>query len=123
MIAGSPKSQIVEAVGDAVVREIDEALCAVAHNHPDLAHAGSYRIGADMTRGSMTLTEFESRRSSLLTILNQRVGQSNWRMVSEVCADLLDLEGEWRLSQPSEPQRISGKYAPVVEELNARSSR
>lgn len=69
----------------------------------------------------MTADEFDARRASLVTLLNQRVGQQNWGLASEVCADLLDLENEWRLSQPlSEPQPDSARYQPVVDEMNAR---
>lgn len=69
----------------------------------------------------MTDAEFDSKRTALITLLNQRIGQQNWRLASEVCADLLDLENEWRLSQPlSEPQADSARYQPVVDDMNAR---
>lgn len=70
----------------------------------------------------MTADEFDARRASLVTLLTQRVGQQNWGLTSEVCADLLDLENEWRLSQPlSEPQSDSARYQPVVDEMNQRT--
>lgn len=68
---------------------------------------------------SMTADEFQSRRSALITLLNQRIGQQNWRLASEVCADLLDIENEWHLSL-SIPQPDSAQYQPVVDEMNQR---
>lgn len=71
----------------------------------------------------MNATEFESKRSALVDLLTQRVGQSNWRMASEVCADLLDLEGEWYLAQPlSNVQADSARYQPVVDEMNEKQA-
>lgn len=70
----------------------------------------------------MTADDFQSKRVALITLLTQRVGQQNWRLTSEVCADLLDLENEWHLSQPlSIPQPDSAQYQPVVDEMNERA--
>lgn len=69
----------------------------------------------------MNASEFESKRAALIELLTQRAKQSNWRLVSEVCADLLDLENEWHLSQPLRAaQSDSTRYQPVVTEMNAR---
>lgn len=70
----------------------------------------------------MTADEFQSKRAALITLLTQRVGQQNWRLTSEVCADLLDLENEWHLSQPlSIPQPDSAQYQLVVDKMNAQA--
>lgn len=65
----------------------------------------------------MTADEFDSKRAALITLLNQRIGQSNWSLASEACAELLELEAEWISQRDSAAQ-----YRPLVYEMNQKIS-
>lgn len=64
----------------------------------------------------ITLQEFAARRSVLTEYLRLRCAQANWQRAKEACEDLLALEAEYLI----ESQRTLGKYAPIVEAINAK---
>lgn len=67
----------------------------------------------------MTASEYKSRRSALITYLKVKADQADWHGVSDAANDLRVLEAEYS----SEAQRTLGKYAPIIEALNAQSAR
>lgn len=55
----------------------------------------------------MTATEYDSRRSALITYLKVKCDQADWHGVSDAANDLRVLEAEYQ----SESQRVIGRYA------------
>lgn len=90
----------------------------------------------------MTADQFMSRRSTLIQYLKEQAEQYDWHAVADAACDLRVLEAEWNATRalqpkwtdapvkpfqpyvldPEPPQPGSAKYAPIVDELNAKQA-
>jgi len=63
-----------------------------------------------------SMNEYEGQRTALIEYLKVKLDQSDWHGVSDAANDLRVLEAE----HSAESQRTLGKYAPIIEAVNAK---